>query len=154
MLRRRSKRRDDDHSMSRSSLILILLGMVLFFAGLAARDLWEPNEPVAAQAAREMARRGDWLLPTVNGEMYPDKPPLLFWGILLASAPGGRITETTARLPSAVAATILVLALYLLARRSLGERAAFWSAASLAVSTFFVEQARYAQHDMLLLLGM
>jgi 4-amino-4-deoxy-L-arabinose transferase-like glycosyltransferase len=136
------------------ALLLLLLGAALCFLNLSGRDLWEPNEPVAAEAAREMALRGDWLLPTVNGELYPDKPPLLFWGIRLASLPAGRITETTARIPSALAGVALVLAVYFLTRRSLGSRGAFLSALSLAVSSFFVEQARYVQHDMLLLLGM
>src|SRR5206468_2245083 len=56
--------------------LLLTLAALLCFSGLSRRDLWEPNEPIAAQAAREMASRGDWLLPTVNGEIYPDKPPL------------------------------------------------------------------------------
>jgi 4-amino-4-deoxy-L-arabinose transferase-like glycosyltransferase len=133
--------------------LLLVLGLLLFFANLRGRDLWEPNEPIAAQAVREMRERGDWLLPTVNGEMYPDKPPLLFWGIGLASLIGGRVTETTARIPSATAALVLILAVYLLVRRELGEHGAFLAAATLAVSTFLVEQARYVQHDMLLCLG-
>ena len=134
--------------------LLLALAALLCFLNLSGRDLWEPNEPIAAEAAREMAERGDWLLPTVNGELYPDKPPLLFWGIRLASLPTGKITETSARIPSALAGASLVLAIYFLCRRTLGPRGAFLSALSLAVSTFFVEQARYVQHDMLLLLGM
>jgi 4-amino-4-deoxy-L-arabinose transferase-like glycosyltransferase len=134
--------------------LLAALAAALCLLNLSGRDLWEPNEPIAAEAAREMALRGDWLLPTVNGEIYPDKPPLLFWGIRLASLPGGRITETTARIPSALAGISLVLAVYFLSRRALGPRAAFLAAITLAVSNFFVEQARYVQHDMLLLCGM
>jgi 4-amino-4-deoxy-L-arabinose transferase-like glycosyltransferase len=136
------------------SPLLLALAAALCLLNLSGRDLWEPNEPIAAEAAREMALRGDWLLPTVNGEIFPEKPPLLFWGIRLASLPSGRITETSARIPSAVAGVCLVLAIYFLSRRALGPRGAFLSALSLAVSSFFVEQARYVQHDMLLLLGM
>ncbi|MCI0566733.1 MAG: glycosyltransferase family 39 protein, partial [Acidobacteria bacterium] len=58
-----------------------------------------------------------------------------------------------ARLPSAVAAATLVLSIYFLTLGVLGPRGAFLGAATLAVSTFFVEQARYVQHDMLLCLG-
>ncbi len=132
---------------------LLALSALLYFTDLSGRDLWEPNEPTPAQAVREMKARGDWLLPTVNGEVYSDKPPLLFWAIALASFPGGRVTETTARLPSAAAGTLLVLALYLLARPALGGRGAFLAALTLAVSNFYVEQSRYVQHDMLLTLG-
>jgi len=132
--------------------LLLALAGPLFLLRLSGRDLWEPNEPIAAQAAREMTVRGDWLLPTVNGEPYPDKPPLLFWLIRIASLPGGRVNETTARIPSALAGVVLVLAVYLLSRRVLGPRGALISAATLAVSNLFVEQARYVQHDMLLCL--
>jgi len=134
--------------------LLLALATALCFLNLSGRDLWEPNEPISAEAAREMALRGDWLLPTVNGEAFPEKPPLLFWGIRLASLPAGKITETSARIPSAGAGVCLVLAVYFLSRRALGFRGAFLAALSLAVSSFFVEQARYVQHDMLLLLGM
>jgi len=134
---------------------LLLLGLcgALYFTHLAGTDLKEPNEPTSAQAAREMVERRDWIFPTVNGEPYPDKPPLLFWLIALASAPFGEVNEIGARLPSAFAATLLVLALFFLARRDLGSRGALCAAATLGVSTFYVEQARYVQHDMLLLLG-
>src|SRR5882672_4136476 len=134
----------------------ILLGLTasLYLTSLSGRDLWEPNEPTYAEATREMAARGDWLLPTVNGEIYPDKPPLLFWGIGLASLPEGRVTETTARIPSALAGLSLILAIYFLARRILGPWGAFMSAAILAASNLFVEQARYVQPDMLLSFGM
>jgi 4-amino-4-deoxy-L-arabinose transferase-like glycosyltransferase len=134
--------------------LLLGLSAALFLLNLSGRDLWEPNEPIAAQAAWEMSQRGDWLIPTVNGEVYPDKPPLLFWGIRLAALPRGVIDETTARIPSALAGIGLVLALYFLSRRYLGARGAFLAALSLAVSSFIVEQARYAQHDMLLVLGL
>jgi 4-amino-4-deoxy-L-arabinose transferase-like glycosyltransferase len=133
--------------------LLLAVAAAVCLLNLSGRDLWEPNEPIAAEAAREMAQRGDWLLPTVNGEVYPDKPPLLFWGIGLASFPGGKITETTARIPSALSAIALVLSLYFLTRRALGERGALLAALSLAVSSFFLEQARYVQHDMLLTFG-
>ncbi|HEV8374912.1 MAG TPA: glycosyltransferase family 39 protein [Candidatus Polarisedimenticolia bacterium] len=134
-------------------VLLAVLSGTLFLTRLSGTDLKEPNEPISAQAAREMIQRGDWIVPTVNGEPYPDKPPLLFWSIGLASLPGGDVSETTARLPSALAALALVLAVYYFSRRTLGEWGAFFAAATLAVSNLFVEQARYVQHDMLLCLG-
>lgn len=134
---------------------VLLLGLcaALYFTHLGGTDLKEPNEPTSAQAAREMVERRDWIFPTVNREPYPDKPPLLFWAIALASAPFGEVNEIGARLPSACAATLAVLALYFMTRRELGSRGAAFAAATLAVSNFFVEQARYVQHDMLLCLG-
>lgn len=134
-------------------LLLLALVSVLYFSHLSGTDLKEPNEPTAAQAAREMLQHREWIVPTVNGEPYPDKPPLLFWAICAASFPFGDVNELSARLPSAVAAATLVLSIYFLTLGVLGPRGAFLGAATLAVSTFFVEQARYVQHDMLLCLG-
>jgi len=134
-------------------LFLLALVSVLYFSHLSGTDLKEPNEPTATQAAREMLQHREWIVPTVNGEPYPDKPPLLFWAICAASLPFGDVNELSARLPSAVAAATLVLSIYFLTLGVLGPRGAFLGAATLAVSTFFVEQARYVQHDMLLCLG-
>jgi 4-amino-4-deoxy-L-arabinose transferase-like glycosyltransferase len=134
-------------------LLLVALTGILYFTRLSGTDLKEPNEPIAAQAALEMLQHREWIVPTVNGEPYPDKPPLLFWAICAASWPFGDVNELSARLPSALAALSLVLAVFFLTRGVLGTRGAFLGAATLAVSTFFVEQARYVQHDMLLCLG-
>jgi len=46
---------------------------------LFTRDLWNPDEPRYMEVAREMAVRGDYLLPHLNGELYSEKPPLFFW---------------------------------------------------------------------------
>jgi len=134
-------------------LLLLIVSGLLYFPRLAGTDLKEPNEPISAQAAREMLEHRDWIVPTVNGEPYPDKPPLLFWSICAASIPFGEVNEISARLPSAVCALALVLGVYFLARGALGPRGAFLGAATLAVSNFYVEQARYVQHDMLLCLS-
>jgi 4-amino-4-deoxy-L-arabinose transferase-like glycosyltransferase len=134
-------------------ILLAALCCLLFLTRLSGTDLKEPNEPISAQAAREMIQQGDWIIPTVNAEPYPDKPPLLFWGIMIASLPIGDVNETTARLPSALSALVLVLAVYAFSRRALGEWGALIAASTLAVSSLFVEQARYVQHDMLLSLG-
>ena len=60
-----------------------LLIAALLFAGcsfLTTRStLWDRDEPRFAVAALEMARSGQWLYPTFNGELRPDKPILIYW---------------------------------------------------------------------------
>jgi len=80
-------------------LLLAAITALLFASGIGARDLWAPDEPRMAEVAREMLRSGDWLVPRDNGRVYPDKPPLLFWMIALASLPAGEVTAVSARLP-------------------------------------------------------
>ncbi len=44
-----------------------------------ARGLWAPDEPRYAEVARELHATGDFLVLHLCGEVYPDKPPLLYW---------------------------------------------------------------------------
>jgi 4-amino-4-deoxy-L-arabinose transferase-like glycosyltransferase len=79
---------------------LLMLPIVL---GAAARGLWAPDEPRYAEVAHEAWRAGGdpWVL-RLCGEIYPDKPPLLFW---LAGAPASILGwhEFALRLPSLLA---------------------------------------------------
>jgi len=53
--------------------------MLPMVASAWVRDLWAPDEPRYAQVAREIFEGGDFLVMHLCGELYPDKPPLLFW---------------------------------------------------------------------------
>ena len=135
----------------RSSLLLLLvLAGVLFSINLGGYDVWPPDEPRFAEVAREMLLTGDWLAPHVNGQPYTEKPPLLFWGMALASLPGGAVTPFTARVPSVLSALLVVALTFLMARHMFGRRTAFWSALVLMTGLRFWWQARTGQIDMLL----
>jgi hypothetical protein len=83
-------------------LYLCLLAGLLFFAFLGARDFWAPVEPRYAEIARVMFSKGEWIVPTVNGDLYTDKPILYFWIVLIASKIFGGVSEWTVRLPAAL----------------------------------------------------
>lgn len=134
----------------RHILLLLLAIYFLFFFRIGARDLWTPDEPRYAQVAREMLHSGDWVVPHLNDEVYPEKPPLYFWLVAVFSKPFGDVTETTARLPSAVSAAILVLLTYWLGLRMTGEREGFWGALILTTSVQFVWVGRMGVLDALL----
>ncbi len=59
-------------------LLCLLWGSVLTVT-LATRPLLPLVEGRYVSVAWEMWSRGDWLVPYLNGEPYPHKPPLLFW---------------------------------------------------------------------------
>jgi 4-amino-4-deoxy-L-arabinose transferase-like glycosyltransferase len=98
--------------------ILLLAGFCafLFFYGLGAFGLIGADEPRYAQVAREMLDRHDWITPVLNGHPWLEKPPLYYWQVMLAYSVFG-VSETSARLPSAVDATLLVIAVYFFFRR-------------------------------------
>ena len=138
-------------SISRLQLLgLVALAAILFFFNTWGYDLWPADEPRFGEVPREMMQSGDYLVPRWNGEPYKEKPPLLFWTIVLTSLPFGDVTEFSARAPSGVAALVTVLLTYLLARRLFGPGTGFWSALVLMTMGFFWSEARSVRTDMLL----
>lgn len=133
----------------RDLLVLLLLGTVLFGAGLGMRDPWPADEPRFALIARDMTASGDWLFPRVGGDLYQDKPPVFFWAIAGFYEITGEL-RVAFLLPSLLAALGTLLLVYDLGRRLWSREAGFAAALLLAVSLQFVMQARAAQIDMLL----
>ncbi len=97
---------------------LLLAGFCgfLFFFGLAYFGLLGADEPRYAQVAREMLARHDWITPTLGGKPWLEKPALYYWQAMLAYSVFG-VSDWAARLPSAVDATLMVVAVYLFLRR-------------------------------------
>jgi 4-amino-4-deoxy-L-arabinose transferase-like glycosyltransferase len=90
--------------------------LFLFFYGLGSFGLLGADEPRYAQVAREMLERRDWVVPTLGGQTWLEKPPLLYWQAMLAYAVFG-VSDWAARLTGALDATLLVLGVYFFLRR-------------------------------------
>ncbi|MBO0699774.1 MAG: glycosyltransferase family 39 protein [Zavarzinella sp.] len=133
---------------SPSLLILTVLPALLLYPTLSFR-LLEPDEGRYAQIPREMLARGDWVVPHLQSEPYLDKPPLLYWLVMLSYSVFG-VSEAPARLIPALAVHGTILVVYLLGRRSVGERSAFWGGLLLAVAPGFTGMARLLTMDGLL----
>jgi len=97
---------------------LLLAGFCafLFLYGLGQFGLIGADEPRYAQVAREMLQRHDWITPVLYGQPWLEKPPLYYWQAMIAYSIFG-VSDWAARLPSAVDATLLVLAIYVFLRR-------------------------------------
>ena len=134
---------------NRYPFYLFLLSAVIFFVGLGARDFWAPVEPRYAEIARVMFSKGEWIVPTVNGELYTDKPILYFWLVLIASQAVGAVNEWTVRLPSAVGALGVVLITYAFGRDFFSPRVGFMAGAIIATSVRVIWEGRWAHVDML-----
>ena len=55
---------------------------VIFFTNLGGPALFDMDEALYADLRREMLERRDPIEPTFNGEMFPEKPPLMFWTMM------------------------------------------------------------------------
>ncbi|MCZ6620533.1 MAG: glycosyltransferase family 39 protein [Deltaproteobacteria bacterium] len=128
---------------------LFVFSLLLYITFLGSRDLWAPVEPRYGEIARVMFSRGEWLVPTVNGELYTDKPILFFWLVLAFSHLFGGINEWTLRLPSALASVGLVIVTYRLGRDFFDHRVGLLAALVLATSFRVWWEARWAHTDML-----
>ncbi|MCZ6508755.1 MAG: glycosyltransferase family 39 protein [Acidobacteria bacterium] len=135
----------------RDLLGLVLAAGFLFFFGLGERDLWRPNEPIYGRAVAEMAASGDWMKPTVNGEVFSEKPILYFWAALTTSKLLGGVSELSLRVPSAIAGVASVVLTYLWVLPYGGRRRAIFTAALFATMYQVFWAARSVQMDVLVL---
>lgn len=128
--------------------VTLVLCAFLFFFGLGAFGLVGADEPRYAQIAREMLNRHDWIVPTLNGQPWLEKPVFLYWKIANSYAVLG-VSDWAARVPAAFHALALVLVVFFFMRRfrtGTEMDAALITASSAAVIGF----ARGASTDMLL----
>ncbi len=118
-----------------------------FFSHLDAFGLMGPDEPRYASIARAMAETGDWVTPRLNGEPWFEKPVLYYWSAAAAMRLFGA-DDFSARLPSAVFATLAALALAWLARRIYGAGTAWAVLLIFPTSVGVFAFARAATTDM------
>lgn len=134
----------------RDTLVLLaILGAMLFVSGLGMRDPWPADEPRYALIARDMVRSGEWWIPRIGGELYPDKPPLFFWSVAACLKLTGSL-RVGFLLPSLLAGIGCLLLVHDLARRLWGAEAALSATLLLACTVQFTQQARSGQIDALL----
>jgi 4-amino-4-deoxy-L-arabinose transferase-like glycosyltransferase len=128
-------------------LILLIL-YVCLFSGLGALGLVGPDEPRYAAIARAMAETRDWITPRLWGTPWFEKPVLYYWAAGIAMRLLG-VSEFAARLPSALAALLAVVAVAWTALRTYGVGAASYSLLMLPTSVAMIGFSRAASPDML-----
>jgi len=132
-----------------------LLGVVLLAIiawGTWSAPILSHNEARRMVVAQEIVRTGNWLLPTMNGELYITKPPLYTW---LQAAFANLFHSTSVgvlRLPSVLSALGLLWLLHGFVQRHAGSRQAWFALLVLGTSQLFVMHARNAEIEMLLAL--
>lgn len=134
----------------RDYALLLAVAAALTLPSLGATTLWDQDEGLNAQAAREMAEADTWVVPTFNYQLRTAKPVMLYWLQRLSYAAFG-VSEWAARFPSVVAGWIAVLLTYELARRMFGRSVALLSGVALASAGQFVVLSRAATPDAPLL---
>lgn len=130
--------------------VLLLVGLVgtLYFSRLGAIPL-RGEETRWARVAWEMRESGDYIVPRQQGQVFPDRPPLNSWFMLLASRFTGQLDRISVRLPAALATVLTSLAVWAYCRQFLTRWGA--GAAALVYATFgqVVQLGRFAESDAL-----
>jgi 4-amino-4-deoxy-L-arabinose transferase-like glycosyltransferase len=100
--------------------LFINLGLVPMFIHV--------DEPRRGLVALEMLLSGKWLVPTLNGELYFNKPPVYHWFIMLTYELTGSYDEFAVRLPMVLSIIGFGLSVYYFVRPQLGQRLAIMAA--------------------------
>jgi 4-amino-4-deoxy-L-arabinose transferase-like glycosyltransferase len=116
-----------------SVAILVAVGCALYLPNFAGRQL-QGEEGRRAIPAREMLESGDYVLPTIWGRPYLNKPPAYFWCVAGFATLTGSVDEASTRLPSVVATLLSALLVYGFGRGAFGERAGLLAGLSFLVT--------------------
>lgn len=130
--------------------LLLILCFFLFFWELGNIPFYERGEPREGLVVWEMYKTGNWVLPKINGDYIPFKPPFFHWIGVVISTVIGDVNELTIRLPSALFATLGVLLVYSTGTRHWNEKTGRFAAIVLATTPGWWRAATMAQVDMTL----
>jgi 4-amino-4-deoxy-L-arabinose transferase-like glycosyltransferase/membrane-associated phospholipid phosphatase len=133
-----------------SRLMLAIVCLMMFWAGNGSYSLWDRDEPRFATASREMAERGDWIVPTFNGDLRPDKPILIYWLQRTAYAVLGD-GPFAARLWSGIGGMIACLVTWELGKRMFSPAVGKLAGWMLALSPMLIIESKLGTVDALLL---
>jgi 4-amino-4-deoxy-L-arabinose transferase-like glycosyltransferase len=133
------------------AVLVVALAAVLVVPPVAQRVIVTSHEARFALIARDMLRRHVWFDVEVRGVPYRNKPPLHPWTIAAGSWVTGRVSEATARLPSALATVAAVLGAALLADRLFGGRAGLTAGLVMATSYGVFAHSQMILPDVLMI---
>ena len=131
---------------------ILFFSCVLFhILGTWSLPLIDRDEPRFAEASREMIERGNYIVPYFNNQLRLDKPPLTYWAQVASYHIFGE-NDFAARFPSAIAAALTAILIFVWGRRMGGEKLGWWAAIIFTLSLQTFVHAKAAVADMWLVL--
>ena len=120
---------------TRFSMVLVAAALVLilpaFLVNLGVVPLIE-DECIRATVAMEMNLTGDYLTPTIGGEIYLKKPPLYNWMLAGIFSLSGSQSEFIIRLPVTIAILLFSFIIFYFVRKETNARLAIATALGFA----------------------
>jgi 4-amino-4-deoxy-L-arabinose transferase-like glycosyltransferase len=130
----------------RWAVAVTALAALVYLPGAGA-EFSNTAECQEALVVWEMVHTGDWVLPRVNGEQIPSKPPLYHWIAIGVSELAGGVSEFSVRLPSILAAALAVGLVFAAGSYEWGAAAGLSAALVLATSPEWAKWATTARTD-------
>jgi len=124
-----------------------LAAWLLFFQGLTDAGVLNVDEPRYASIGREMWGSADWVSPRLWGEVWLEKPPLLYWLVGLGHATGLH-GEAAPRGPVALLSVVFLVFYNRFLARQFGSLEAHFATAILATSAGWLAFSRLAVTDL------
>lgn len=105
------------------ALFTFLLCIIWTFTGLVGHDPWKPDEAYTFGLVLHILQSGDWVVPTLAGEPFVEKPPLFFLTAAAFGAAFGGVMalHDAARLAAGFYLCLTLLFLSMSARELYGE---------------------------------
>lgn len=139
---------------SKNQLIIIICASILvLFANIWGYPLYILDEVKNAQCAYEMMESENYIVPTFNGALRTDKPPLHYYFMIVGYKLFG-FGPLGARFFSAIFGILTICITFLISRKYMIERAAKVTAVTLLASIGFAFQFHLATPDAYLIFFM
>jgi 4-amino-4-deoxy-L-arabinose transferase-like glycosyltransferase len=114
------------------SLVCVIVTAIYLGCVLSPPSLMDDVDAVQAQIAKTILTTGDWVTARLDGVVYLEKAPLIYWLMAISYKTFG-VSDWVARLPVALASIGLALLSASFGMWAFGERAGFY--AGLCMST-------------------
>jgi 4-amino-4-deoxy-L-arabinose transferase-like glycosyltransferase len=137
------------------AVLLGLLCVIWLGTGLVGHDPWKPDDAFSFGVIYSMLHNGDWLVPTLAGEPFMDKPPLYYWTAALFAKLFSPLLplHDGARIASGFYTGLTLLFIGLAGRKLYGENRG-WAAAIILIGCLgMLVRAHQMVTDLVLLTG-
>ncbi|MGR3220526.1 MAG: ArnT family glycosyltransferase [Candidatus Anammoxibacter sp.] len=138
---------DNKRSVYFDITFLSILALVLCYTNIWAGSLRDWDEATYAVVAKEYFQKGNWLVPTIEGNLWFHKPPFVMWFMSLGYYVFG-VGEFAVRFGSASAGVGSIIITYLFTRKMLCANTALLAALVLLGIPHFLSHAKMGMLDV------
>jgi 4-amino-4-deoxy-L-arabinose transferase-like glycosyltransferase len=129
-------------------LLVVVYAAAIYLPFLGSSRRLTRHEVSVADPALTILKTGEWLVPQFVGQAWVHKPPLVIWMTTGVFAAWGGFDEFAARLPAALSAIALCVAVAVVAWRFYGALAGLFAGLVQATCVYMYTWGRLGELDM------